>query len=150
MQKIFGNFLLWIQGGDDKSTWKWKHCWKILNFTSECRGFKGILNFWDTYKDKFMLFLFWGMITFVNALFLLRYFFSEQNTSSLWGIRPNQFNLLVYGQDNIKNTVGRQNGIFCAQFLGSTFWKEKYFFLSKQSRGTSNCFSTVYLFIVPS
>ena len=41
--------------------------------------------------------------------------------------------------------VNRENKI-SFQFLELTFWKEKIFFLRKQRRKTTNCFSTVCLF----
>lgn len=47
-----------------------------------------------------------------------------RNTDLRW----NQFNLLVYKQDSIKNTVA----FFSFQFVGLTFWKEKMIFSIKK------------------
>ena len=61
-------------------------------------------------------------------------------------IKQNQFNLLVYEQGSIKNTIGRSAKEKFFQFLGSAFCNEKIFTFSMQRRKTSDCFSTVYLF----
>ena len=51
-------------------------------------------------------------------------------------IRQNQFNLLFFwqGQHKKYSQVGLQNKFVSFQFLGSTFWKEKIFFLVNKEK----------------
>ena len=79
------------------------------------------------------------------TLYIIRIYYGLENFCDY--LRQNQFNLLVYGQDIIKNTVGRSAKYF---LFFSILWVDilgkKLFFLSKQRRKTGNCFITVCLF----